>query len=280
MLVSTASTSAAPVETRPTGAFPVPSVLAGRAPGLPGVAKATTQCGTSAQVQCSRSSSHSTAAARPGRSRSTSRSCPRWAPEGRVFLIAGGPGQGSARSSASVSRTRRPLPLPLPGVHARRLRRPRHRRVRADRLPGVPGRDHGRRSGATQPPVRGRDRAEPRLLQHGRSRRGSRGRAAGARRRQGGALRRLVRDEARAGLRACVSRPTSSGSCSTPSCRRSCPIRSARTFSASCRRRSTRSAPAAAAARRRRLRRRCRAVANALAAKPLEGKVLARTARR
>ena len=124
-------------------------------------------------------------------------------PRGAIFLIAGGPGQGSAHvfsldDASAVSNYR----VPVPRLHARRLRRPRHRRVGTDRLPGRPGRDHAGAEPRGRRRLRRADRPGARLLLHRRACRGSRGGPRRARVRQDRALRRLVRDEARAGVRA------------------------------------------------------------------------------
>ena len=112
-------------------------------------------------------------------------------------------------SSASDSPTaRRALPLSLPRLHARRLRRSRHRRVRAcstarrcspQRKPTPSASPRRRAPQSIGPP---RD-----FYCDGRPRRGPRRRPAVARLRQDRALRRLLRHEARDGVRARASRP-------------------------------------------------------------------------
>ena len=123
-------------------------------------------------------------------------------PRGVVFLIAGGPGQGSAHVYGLGDDVRRlALPLPLPRLHARRLRRPRHGRLGPARLPVAAASRHRRHRAGSSHRVRRAARRAARLLQHSRPCRRPRIRPPGARLRQGRAVRCLVRHQARDGLR-------------------------------------------------------------------------------
>ena len=191
---------------------------------------------------------------------------------GTIFLIAGGPGQGSAHTFGLGTAGRLALPLSLPGLQPRHLRRPRHRRVGAHRLPCAAGRDdrggepRGRRG------VRAVARCGRQLLQHRRrTRRTSRrfgSRSASTR----------SRFTASRTARSCRWRmrlhtPTMSrGCCSTRCSRRSCPTRTRRACSAPCPARLRRTAQSAATAAA--FASDVVAVANKLGVKPLKGKVL------
>ena len=111
-------------------------------------------------------------------------------------MLAGGPGPG-IRGDLQARPEGRVLARLLPRLHARRLRRPRHRQVGAARLPVRA--DGRRRAGA-------RSRAAPstRRREHARGHRVGTPRARG---RQDRDLGRLVRDEARRRVRARTSGP-------------------------------------------------------------------------
>ena len=114
-----------------------------------------------------------------------------------------------ARLRARVRARRRAggqhLPLPVPRLHPGRLRRPRHGRVGAARLPRGAGCAHGRPAARRGGRLCRDHRPEPRLLQHGGARGGSRRRPPGARAGQDRAVRRLVRDQAGDGV--CAGAP-------------------------------------------------------------------------
>ena len=154
---------------------------------------------------------HRRGAARPlrpsaGRGRAARRGAARRAPARRDVPRRGRPGPGLGRRvRARRAGVRRRLPEHRPRLHARRGRQPRHRAIGTaalpDAEPGAPGRP-GRRRGLREAP-----RRAARLLRHRRPRRGSRGGAQGARVPVDRAVRRLVRHEARALVRARTSRP-------------------------------------------------------------------------